>query len=522
MKTRLDTGNRRFLTETACPWPDCGVRVEPTLEDKVLCWCQACSRPYEAVLHAPADGGPPVEWTLRASCGFDTFTGRKIQRYSALDWSEAGGEPGRSSCADDPHGTLFGAPHDERAWTLEPAWSLDTVAPGESSGIDAIAALAVLRGHVLAVTRRGRLGLVEPELGMLRHGRPIDWPGYPPPGAGNAVDFPPLVRGTNIVLTSPRQACFRDLSPQLFGGLGGGHQLVDASSPDRQFVGPPLGLDLPGVPPRACLLEARARRAGEWSRRLEEPTLRVFDLAGDELERIEAPEIARPPVFDGVTGQVLWVDRNGFVSCWRPGQSVRTLLSEDVLELTPSLRSSFCVAPDAEGEPELWVGWVEAERGELVLARTRLRASMERDELRWTTRRLGQRGELVGLAVGRGPRRSANAAANLVAVATDQGVFSFPRELADAMEHDSARGHESAERRGSWDAPLLCSAGVLARVPGSLQLLSHGLGWRPRSSSIQRLELRYTRPQGLALYGRRVFLGAGMGLRAFLLQPETR
>ena len=501
MSFEWDSDNRSFVTRARCPYPDCGKPTEPVHEDGVLGFCEACERTYESALLAPSGGGAPVEWNLRADCAFNTFTGDAVTGWSPQDWSEVGGGPSGCASQADPRGAVFGPPRNNAFFSLADSWSCESIAGDESSDADHIAAVVIARGRVIAATKRGRLAVLDAQTGELRTRRPLDWPAWPAP---TGIGFPPVVRGTRICLASPHQALFRDLAPQLFGAGNGTWRLVE---PDEgaSFVGPPLSRG-----EHIVLLQGVVAQGA-----LEQAVLRVYDQSGEALEDIDAEGIVRPPVAWGE--RLLWVDDSGFLAM----DDGRVIPTEQVLRLKPSLLPTLCVSPGSAGQPELWIAHVEPDRGELVLSRADLEQSLERDDVRWRSRNIGSRGEPVGLAVGQGPATPRNAGAQLIAVATDQAVFSFPKDLADAVELGAARGHESADRRGSWDGPIVCGAGALARVPGSVQLLPQGLGWGIRRPEVAPLPVRYAERQGFALAGRRLVLGVGLGLRSYLLEESS-
>ena len=83
------------------------------------------------------------------------------------------------------------------------------------------------------------------------------------------------------------------------------------------------------------------------------------------------------------------------------------------------------------------------------------------------------------------------------------------------------KGPESMGRPGSFDVPVLCSAGVVARLPGSVCLDSQGLGWSDEAYQ-PRVPLPglYQRAQGMAMFGRRVYIGHGMGVRSYRIDIE--
>lgn len=520
MSYSWDRDNRRFVTRTRCPWPGCGAPTEPFHQGGLMGWCESCERPYASTLLPPAQGGAPVEWNVCPTSVFNTFTGQAVRGYSPVDWSEAGGAPDRAGCADDARGSVFGRVSSKRSWALEPAWHLDSITPEEQNRVgDSVAALGVMRGRVLVLSERGRVSFVDPLSGALLSDRPIDWPGFPTPDGENPVSFAPVIRGTQLVVTSPMQALFRDLAPQLTQSRSKGTlrwKLVPPSSPSRRLVGPALGLDTPQGP-RICLMEAEASSHTG----LRDPTLRFFEIDGTPLGTCPCAGLVRPPVFEATSQQLIWLDGAGFVHRLPVADldaplALPALPTEPLLPLKPSLHPTFCLAPNPAGKVELWVGHQQAD-GQVGLSRCDLAESERRGEARWITRPVGARGGLLALSVGRGPHHPQNVAGQLVAISTDQGVFSFPKDLVDAMEHQSARGHDAADHRGSWDQPVICDVGVLTRVSGTLHAMSTGTPWGRGEGRRVALPLRYPQPQGLVLYGRMLIYGVSMGLGAHRL-----
>ena len=73
---------------------------------------------------------------------------------------------------------------------------------------------------------------------------------------------------------------------------------------------------------------------------------------------------------------------------------------------------------------------------------------------------------------------------------------------------------------GSFDPPILCSAGLIARcVDQRLRLDNQRLvGWNDRKLHPEvQVFGTYDRSQGLVMYGRQVFIGYGCGIRGFEL-----
>jgi hypothetical protein len=550
-----DRTNERFISAPRCPWPDCatstGIRVAATTTQQLLSWCAACDRPYEAVLLesqalAGGHGGQPVPWTRRPGAVHCTYTGRPLQRCSPLDWCEQGGGPNRSSALDDDTGAVFGAPRKDTQVRLEPCWDCNSVdAVGSSGGSgsggfdDSISSVSVVHHRVVVVTRRGRLATLELERGGLLLERPLEWPGGLS-GIGGATDLtravvlPPAIRGTTVVIVAPHEAVFRDIKQELFALEGLPRPTPRSVQPAGEgsvFLGPPLGIDPPSSTssqrgPLFCLYEGRLRGEG-----VDDPRLRFFRADGVEVACCGAPDIARPPVFDSASGCVVWVSTQGFVTLIRTSELVRdaqtgvhvlggddvvTLMSDEILALRQSARPTFLLARDRRGHSELFVASL-AQNDETELVRASLEpAAIASGEVRWSRRGMGARGELVGLAVGSSSSWAQNAGGQLLAISTDLHVASFSKEES-SISYAPLFGHEGASRRGSFDAPLVTSAGVVSRVPGRLHLDTQGLDWSDASRSQVLLEGRYERAGGLALFGRQVFVGTGMGVRCFTI-----
>lgn len=74
---------------------------------------------------------------------------------------------------------------------------------------------------------------------------------------------------------------------------------------------------------------------------------------------------------------------------------------------------------------------------------------------------------------------------------------------------------------GSHDPPIVTSAGVLSRIQGSLVLDTQGLGWR---DDIHRVPVvgPYPGPQGIAIFGRRVYIGRRLSIDSFSVIVDGR
>lgn len=526
-----DADNQRFLPSGRCPYPDCAEPVPslPLTQLPAVAWCVHCQRPYEAIRFAPA-GTTPLQLNRRPASIHCTYTGQRLNGYSLLDWSEEGGGPGRSYCLHDPLGALFGPPRRERKITPQKRWQRAVLPDAQDSGVsDSVIAVAVLRGQVLAVTLRGWISVLDAFTGEPRVGRPLEWPD----GSTDALDpqrsvrYAPACRGTHMVLATAHQAQFRDLQPHLFGTSLSMDFPVKLVAPDRgtQFLGPPLGVDLNENESFFALLQGSV----DPQRGFLHATIRCFLPDGREVARCRASEIARPPVFDSFGGQLVWVDRQGAVSVLPvaalaaapAGTTLQATssLPDPLVVLEPSERPTLITVPDGQERAELWVS--AGQDGRLDLLHTRLEPAVGGEAWSWDRRSLGSNlGALVGFAVGIGSRHPNNVASQLIAVATDRMVSSFQR-LGGAISSNAPLQGPEQGLRGSRDIPLLCSAGVVARLQDGLRLDSQGLGWsdavfQPRCS----IEGSYAEPQGMALFGRLVYLGRGLDVVCCQLQVE--
>ncbi|MDP2341430.1 MAG: hypothetical protein Q8O67_10750 [Deltaproteobacteria bacterium] len=552
MSFTWDRTNERFISEPRCPWPDCGteagIRKAATTTQQLLSWCAACDRPYEAVLLEPhalpgGHGGQPVPWTRRPGAIHCTYTGRPLQRCSPLDWCEQGGGPGRNSSLDDDSGAVFGPPRKDTQLRLEPVWDCNSVdivggvLGGGAGGFDdSVSSVSVVHDCVVVVTRRGRLATLDLDSGALKLERPLEWPGGFPTDLTRAVVLAPAIRGTTAVIVAPHEAVFRDIKQELFALEGvprAAPRSVQPAGTGSVFLGPPLGIDAPPSSPRGplfCLFEGRLRGEG-----VDDPRLRFFEASGVEVACCAVEDIARPPVFDSASGCVVWVSTQGFVTLIKSaalvrdahtgvhvigGDDVVTLMSDEILALRQSARPTFVLARDRRGHSELFVAAL-GQHDETEIVRASLEpAAIASGEVRWSRRGLGARGELVGLAVGSSSSWAQNAGGQLLAISTDLHVASISKEES-SIAYAPKFGHEGASRRGSFDPPLVTSAGVISRVPGYLHLDTQGLDWSDYSRSQIHLEGRYERAGGLALFGRKVFVGVGMGVRCFTITRKT-
>jgi len=515
---RFDETNRRFPTPTVCPNPVCGQPVKPINYPEAVGWCTNCEQPFEVVRMAATEGAP-IQLHRRPHSAFCTQTGQKLDGYSLVDWPETGGGPGRSHCVEDPYGGLFGAPDSRFQIKLrqDSTFEHDSVLPVPDDN-DWVSALAVVRGRLVAVTALGRMRVFDIESGVATHNEAIDWSSEistSTEGYQYQVRFTPAFRGSRMVMTISHQAQFRDLRPFLFRGdpADSRPKMVEPEK-HTHFLGPPLGLEYRNRP-AFCLLQGRVTNSS-----IEDAHLRFFTVEGETIGRCEAPEIVRPPIFDRRTGHLAWITREGSVvtlaaSDLADGKSASRLPAQ-LLNLGPEDRPLLiaAAAPRTPTRTELWVAHQDG--GTLILYRVVLDDLLEGRDRNWAWSRQKEQeklGNLVGFAVGIGSSRYAqNAAGQLIGVTTlDQAVL-WDRSSTDTDTHPIPHG--------SYDPPILSSAGMIARTKNHLYLDYRGTGWGVgKLHPDVPMSGEYHRAQGLVQYGRRIILGHGLGLQSFHLEP---
>ncbi len=519
-----DRANQRFSTPSRCPYPDCAAPVDATWTmEAVLAWCPTCNRPYEAVSFQPAPGVARMELNRRPDSAFCAQTGQELNGYSLLDWCEAGGEPGRSFCQSDSRGAVFGMPGTRWTLRLTEVWEARAVVGPGNDEDDEVTSVSVVRGALAAVTARGSITLLDIAKGVPLMPHPLEWQAsrFEPPDPHWSVVEPPACRGTHMVVVAPHEAQFRDLAPFLFPQRGGTARSARSVAPTTgtRFLGPPLGIEQ-AEGPGFCLLEAReADEPGV----LADASLRFFDPLGVELASCAVPDIARSPVFDRRLDVLVWVNRHGGVAMLEAAAirdaarlPVAVQLPDPVLHLTLDLGPTLAVVAGGQTRSELWLADRRAGGNADV-------HQVHFDPLRtapgrgwsWNSCGLSNVGEVVGLAVGRGPAHRANAAARLAALATDRLVLSLDRANLATAGRAPAMGREGGVA-GSHEAPIITSAGVISRLEGSLCLDSQGIGWNDESFQVKAaVPGLYQGRQGMAVFGRQIFIGYGPGVKSY-------
>ncbi len=511
-----DATNQRFERPSRCPYPDCAQEVDPTNLRAAIAWCPSCRRPYEATRISLSETTAQIELNRRPHSAFCTYTGQVLSGYSRLDWCEAGGGPGRSNSVDDARGAIFGTPSKRRRVEIveDEAWirAARRSELSQPDSEDRVAAISVVRGRTVVVTARGRVGVFDAETGEPGEHRPLDWPdGSTDPGTDDrSVRHPPAFRGTRMVVATAHQAQFRDLKPILFDGAAADSRpRLEKPEPGARFIGPPLGVDFDDRV-AFCLLQGRAK-----DRRIKDARLRFYTPEGDEIASCRCQNIARPPVFDRNSGHLAWIETGGAV-CALPvagiggAASLEPLraLPETPFELETSDLPTLIAATDTRTPPRTELWFSSGLDGQVVLYRCRLDEVLQDPGSQWyaENRVLGKLGTVNGLAVGIGSRyHDENPAGQMVGVSTDQQAARFQRFSTIAATYPM-QGHDGT---GSYDPPIACSAGVVARLRGRISLDNKEAGWNedgdlhpsaPVSGS-------YDRPQGIAMFGRRIYIG---------------
>ncbi|NJL27209.1 MAG: hypothetical protein HC897_04625 [Thermoanaerobaculia bacterium] len=459
---------------------------------------------------------PPIQIFRRPHIAFCPHTGELLKGFSRLDWSEAGGEPGHSNSLIDTRGTIFGAPDVNTTVSLEKGWSQPSMLT-RSDPEDRVSSVVVARGQVVATTTRGRIAIYDATSGEPRLERPLEWPdgSTDPIDPSRNVRHSPAFRGTRMVVATAHQAQFRDLRRFLFGTETDARPRLVEPEPGTIFLGAPLGVDL-GAETWFCLLQGRPDKES-----IQNPVLRFFDLEGKQVRRCALEAIARPPVFDQPGRCLVTIDPKGIVAMLPAeellkAQPTPTLaLPDPLLQLEPEERPTLIAVRDDHRRTELWVA--SQLGGSTLLYRCNLEDLRQDPQAAWAweKRDLGQLGPLSGFGVGIGSRYSPNAAGQLLAVTTSQQAVLLQR-LSSSNTGSSMHGLELGSARGSFDPPLLCAAGVIARLQGKLVLDNQGIGW---NSDVLHPHVAipgtYDRAQGIAMFGRQVFIGHGLGVRSY-------
>lgn len=532
-----DEANQRFRSPLCCPEPECGHPLDPLpappavpLADR----CSKCGRPFERAPIRSHPGAPPMEVTRRVGASFCTMTGQELTLPSPLDWAEAGGGPGRTGCLSDPRGAFFGIPSRNRAIDAVKKWEVGEVFGPDREAADPVRSIVVVRGRLVVTSAGGRTAVLRTEDGasLLPPGECLEWPDGTADSASDecSVSHPVAVRGGRICIVAGHQVAFRDIREYLGRPSRPLRSVasVDAAHGSR-FYGPPIGIDADR--PLFAVLEGHADNEDGA---LEGAIVRVIDAAGSEVSSWDATGIVRPPVYDRLNQVLVWVTDTGTMNTVPLNQvtsgSGAIVSSHPTGEFSAAFdaRSTLVVAPNARGWAELWFAVGSADGGSFTvrsaLLQPRANPALHPAHSSWEWRERvyhSASGPINGLAVGIGAQRTADSASDLVAVTSDDGVFGLRKSSSGVLERDFTESSSAGSIRGSADPPMLCVAGVIARTNLGVYVHSDPMGWGQEGGCrFVSLPSTERRRQGLALLGRRVFVGLATGVVAIDLEPK--
>lgn len=511
-----DPVNARFILPRCCPHPGCGQPVEHPGEDGALDWCAACNRPFAHWL-VPGTG-PDTPITRRAAAACCPFTGHPLTDHAPLCWAGTGGGPGHSHAQPDPLSRIFGAP--ARRMRVVPALRWQSAA-WESGVEEPVLALSVHRGLVIATSASGRLGVLDPADGA-HLSRSITWPDNltqsPDPEA--RVSHPPALRAGLAAIATRRQLCIRPVQPRRAAP-----PVLLHPAAENRFHGPPVALALcaedarpgaPAAPPDAPAFAIIEGRTGEQGWR-GAPHIRVFRADGAEAASAEALDIARPPLLLPASrhapARLLWVDTYGALTIWTPGSPPVRREPASFLHLPTTMRPTIAVAPDDHGSLEVWIAWGQQETS-IHVARAALSAVLQPTPFQWSVRPYPVQGVPIGLAVGWGSPGGQNPAGDMLAVTLESATLRLSKSIPESVRREQIAG--------SFDPPVLCGAGILVRVNGSVRADATGIGWSEASQyTACPVDGLYEKQQGIALYGRSLFVGVGAGVACIDYTPAS-
>lgn len=532
-----EEANERFRSPLCCPEPDCGEPI-PTLASPppqgVADRCPKCGKPFERNSIRTQPGAPPIEIARRVTAGFCTMTGQELTVPSCLDWAEAGGGPGRTGCLPDARGAFFGRPNPNTVIHGALTCRVDDVFGPDREGADPVRSILVVRGRLVVTSAGGRTAILRTEdlSSVLPAGECLDWPDGTADAAidERSVSQSAAVRGGHLCIVAAHQLAIRDIREYLGRPARGSRSVMSVvANEDCRFLGPPLGID--AERPLFAVLEGRDDDADGV---LSDPAIRVVDATGTEVSVWDAPGIVRPPVYDRLNQVLVWVTETGAMNSVPLAQILRgggfPISSEPGGEFSARFdsRSTLLVAPNLKGWAEVWMADNHGEEDSFAIwsALLQPRANPQKygSNLAWKWRRRDHdapSGRINGFAVGQGGGSAADSAADLAAVTSDEGVFGLRKSTKGVLDRDFTDSTSGGSIRGSADPPILCSAGIVARTNLGVYVNSRPVGWSQEAGD-RFIPLASTerRRQGLAMLGRRVFVGHGTGVVAIDLEPK--
>lgn len=532
--------NHTFTVSTRCPSPDCASPLPLLHEAGILGKCGECGTLYESVRVASI-GAQEVEWARGGTAIRCTFTGIAHQKASPLEWTGSGGNSRRTFSPLDPNGVQFGTPDSNTRFRFEDSWRVESIAKQTAAMADHVSTLTLLKGHIIATSTRGWIAIIDAQTGKMVH-ETLAWPSAPPPVPDTRpVYFPPVGRGTNLLVCALHQSIFIDLAPCLDRTQNGGRYLppreaISVLDADQGFIAPPLAMDGPNGS-IFCLTEGQNNAP-------DSVTFRFFRSTEDgfrEVVRLKPDQFTRGPIFDDQSQRMMWLDDEGNlqllalsdVDLPAPSDTIPDLdvakienhfTNQDPLNLRlrPLDYATFSLSRLREGRSEL-VALSLSDEGQPLLWRAPLEPCLKNPTatVEWSEEPQAMQldGSHLMLSVGDQSSNPANRAGDLIGVGTDGRIASYSRGVTLSLNGE-ASGNQPGAYAGTYDPPVTTGAGVVARTPGMLHLFSRGIGWSVRDSRPKPIASLYKRQQGLLVADSHVYFGDGLGVCCLKIVPE--
>ena len=249
--------------------------------------------------------------------------------------------------------------------------------------------------------------------------------------------------------------------------------------------------------------------------------MRVFDLAGTEIGRVNAPGIARPPAWDPSTKRALWVNTLGHVHALEINAlSVAVALPGEMLALQPGERAHLVTAPDSAGSAELWLA--DDAGGSVRVWRAPI-ARVLHGGADWSWEVMFEHkdtGALRGMSVGFGSRDRKNIASQYLVLSTEKSTAALSRAV-------KGTASDAILQRAPIAPPILTSVGFLTQDTRGLWLRALP-PWAFRDKNPERHlapPVAEGRPafydRTFAIHGRQVFYAHGGRICEARLRPRA-
>ncbi|MEC7985277.1 MAG: hypothetical protein VX278_08940 [Myxococcota bacterium] len=509
MRYRWDDLNRRFDHEIICPFPSCGAvlgtinKFQHLPENHVLDICKSCGRPFEWM--QMNRNGVSIPWPRKANARFCSFSGRRLQHASPLDWLEHGGNSTKSSSQVDKHGYLFGLPTKKENFELQLKWQSKLLLDSQFE-VSQIVSINIVNGLLIVCTEQGTLIQVDRNASEEIHSFP--WPNGV--SKNETIRFCPAIRGTHAMLVKSSEAILWDLA------MYSKEKRVEKKSllprDGCLFMGPPLAISAPH--PLFVLWQTKFIRKA-----LVQSYLSIYDAKGEILCEIEADQSAAPPVYNPDTQELIWVNTIGSVFC---------VSLADILNKMPKVKEYRWEAPfvwgveesprlvlasNSLGQNEIWMAshrYTVKRLKEVILFRSLLPNT--KTPLRWKEEDYGQLGnEIRSISIGASSHYpNTREFGEMVAISTEKGVYlSLKNPLGEPPKLICSTLTAGEIGTRSNTPPIICGAGVLVRLAQKIVLHWEPLNWGSKAFGAFTEHFIDGSPRyqsALALSGREVFV----------------